>query len=245
MWARQVTAMLTSAAAMLSACGGRLEEPSPESATPVVEGAVSIVWDVVSSDVDDSDIQYQVAVVFRLRNPATAAMPEANYRVRLTDSQGATVAESLPQHTALAPGESRYVVYTRDDVSAAGNPADREQVAQRAPEAATVTTGPSALEPTAIPPSALWRPHQVRASCDAGDICSVTGEIEWTGDQPAAAPQIAVVAFEGGRLVAGGLASGSGAQLRPHQREEFEVVVTVPSRKLPKSFEIVPHLLPD
>ena len=245
MWARHVTAAMAFVAAALSACGGHLERPSPESATPVLEGAVSVVWDVADPDAEDSDIEYHVAVVFRLRNPATAAMPEASYRVRLTDSHGATLADSLPQRTALAPGESRYVVYTRDDISASGNPADRKQVAQRAPQAATVTTGPSPLDSTAIPPSALWRSHQVRASCDTEGICSVTGEIEWTGDQPAPAPQIAVVAFEGGQLVAGGLGGGSGAQLRPHQREEFDVIVIASSRKLPAKIEVIPHLLPD
>src|SRR5688572_19420180 len=127
MLARHVTAILALATAALSACGDRPERPA-EAATPVLEGAVSVVWDVAYPDVD-GDIQYQVAVVFRLRNPATAAMPEASYRVRLTNSQGLILDDSPPQRTALAPGESRYVVYARDDISAAGNPADRKQVA--------------------------------------------------------------------------------------------------------------------
>ncbi|MGA5298863.1 hypothetical protein ACPCHT_02985 [Nucisporomicrobium flavum] len=206
---------------------------------------MSIVWTVPYPEAGE-EIEYEVAVVFRLRNPAASAMPEAAYRVRLTDSRGSVLDDSPSQRTALAASETRHVVYARTDLTAAGNPADRSQVAQRAPKTATVTTSPSALGAQAIPPSSRWRPHNVLASCDAEGICAATGEVEWTGDRPAPAPNIAVVAFgAGGRLVAAGLAGGSGAQLRPRQREEFEVIVIAASRKKPARVEIVPYLQPD
>jgi hypothetical protein len=224
--------------AALSACGDGPERPTAQVATPVLEGVTSLVWNVGDSDLEDENL-YEVAVVFRLRNPATSTMPEASYRVQLTDAQGAIMHVSPAQRTALAAGESRYVVYTRDDVSPAGG-------ARAAPSAAEVTTHPSQLGSSVVPPSAQWRSRDVRMSCDEEEFCDVTGSVEWTGDATTQAPMIAVVAFDrDGKIVTAGLSGSSGEQLAPRQAEDFEVSVIAGARKPAARVEVIPHLLPD
>lgn len=228
MRARPGTAVLLLGAVVVSGCHGDPPRPGARTATAVVEGAPGLVWQA------DENAVYDVAVAFRLRNPADVAMPEASYRLQVEDGHGAVLHSSLPQRTALGPRESRYVLYVREGVSEG-----------RAPESVTVTAMASPLREAPVSVSAQWKASRVRMACDVEQICEVTGDLEWTGDRPASSPVIGVLGFDrAGRLVVAGLGGGPGDPRPPHRPESFEIL-TIGRVRTPAKIEVVAYAFPE